>query len=103
MEVGTVFINDGLFSFACPQLPWGGIKKSGFGRTHSYFGLLDLVNIKHITIDAAGGATRLWWYPYGQARIEIAKAGAALLHGDVPHKVKGLFDFVVNSIRGIKS
>lgn len=103
LEVGTVFINDGLFSFACPQLPWGGLKKSGFGRTHSYFGLLDLVNIKHITIDSAGGPTRLWWYPYGHARIEIVKAGAALLHGDVPHKVKGLFDFVINSIRGIKS
>lgn len=98
LEVGTVFINDGLFSFACPQLPWGGLKKSGFGRTHSYFGLLDLVNIKHITIDSAGGANRLWWYPYGKSRIEIAKAGADLLHGSVPNKVKGLINFVVNSI-----
>lgn len=98
LEVGTVFINDGLFSFTCPQLPWGGLKKSGFGRTHSYFGLLDLVNIKHITIDSAGGSNRLWWYPYGKSRIEVAKAGADLLHGNVPNKVKGLINFVVNSI-----
>jgi len=38
LNCGTVFINDSLFSHAVPQLPWGGVKKSGFGRSHSQFG-----------------------------------------------------------------
>src|SRR5690606_21142191 len=71
LEVGTVYINDCLFSHASPQLPWGGIKQSGFGRSHSHFGLMDLVNIKHINIDAAGGSSRIWWYPYGPSRIKM--------------------------------
>ncbi len=97
LDVGTVFINDCLFAFACPQVPWGGLKKSGFGRSHSYFGLLDLVNIKHVTIDAAGGPGRLWWYPYGPARINVARGGLGFLHGSSPWKtLSGLGRFLLN-------
>lgn len=97
LEAGTIFINDALFSFACPQVPWGGLKKSGYGRTHSYFGLLDLVNIKHITIDAAGGAHRLWWYPYARSRLRLAQAGLDFLHGSFPFgRISGLLRFAYN-------
>jgi succinate-semialdehyde dehydrogenase/glutarate-semialdehyde dehydrogenase len=80
LETGVVTINDALFSFACPQVPWGGLKKSGFGRTHSRFGLLDLVNIKLISSDTAGGASRFWWYPYGHMRLNNIRAGVDSLH-----------------------
>jgi len=97
LDAGTVFINDCLFSFACPQVPWGGMKKSGSGRSHSYFGLLDLVNIKHIAIDAAGGAHRLWWYPYGKSKVETARGGVELLHGASAFgKLRGLGRFLYN-------
>ncbi|MBK9142358.1 MAG: aldehyde dehydrogenase family protein [Candidatus Melainabacteria bacterium] len=103
LDVGTVFINDCLFSHAAPQLPWGGVKKSGFGRTHSHFGLLDLVNIKHISIDAAGGATRLWWYPYGPARTKTIEGGIQLFHGSFPFgKLSGMCKFVGNILRNPK-
>ncbi|MBI4533534.1 MAG: aldehyde dehydrogenase family protein [Candidatus Melainabacteria bacterium] len=99
LDVGTVFINDCLFSFACPQVPWGGLKKSGTGRTHSYFGLLDLVNIKHVSIDAAGGLHRQWWYPYGKSRIESIRGGLKLLHGNFPwEKLGGACAFLYNSV-----
>jgi succinate-semialdehyde dehydrogenase/glutarate-semialdehyde dehydrogenase len=103
LEVGTVFINDGLFSFACPQVPWGGMKKSGTGRSHSYFGLLDLVNIKHTTIDSAGGFHRLWWYPYGKNRIKVAKGGLEFLHGTLFGKLGGVVNFVTNYLQKPKS
>ncbi len=97
LEVGTVYINDCLFSHAQPQLPWGGMKASGFGRSHSKFGLMDLVNIKHISIDAPGGGPRMWWYPYTQARTKMLKGGLNLMHGSsIGARLKGLGDFISN-------
>lgn len=91
LNVGTVCLNDCLVTHACPQVPWGGIRKSGFGKTHSQFGLYDLVNVKHISMDAAGGSPRLWWYPYGPSRVRTARAGFKLLHGRFPFgKLAGL-------------
>lgn len=100
LDVGTVYINDCLFSHASPQLPWGGIKQSGFGRSHSHFGLMDLVNIKHINIDAAGGPKRIWWYPYGPSRIKMMQGGLHAFHGSFPFgKLGGLMNFVSNLVK----
>lgn len=99
LDAGSVFINDCLYSFACPQVPWGGIKKSGFGRSHSYFGLLDLVHIKHMSIDSAGGAHRVWWHPYGKAATAAARGGVQFLHGSFPFgRLHGLGSFIINSL-----
>lgn len=100
LNVGTAIINDCLFSHATPQLPWGGIKKSGFGRSHSYFGLYDLVNIKHISIDSAGGSHRVWWYPYGKAKVKMARGGIQMLHGKMTERPFGLVHFVGNMFVG---
>jgi succinate-semialdehyde dehydrogenase/glutarate-semialdehyde dehydrogenase len=94
LNVGTVYLNDCLFSHAVPALPWGGIKKSGFGKSHSYFGLLDLVNIKHISVDAA--SKRLWWYPYGGAKAKFLRAGIQLQHGSFFGKFKAFWDLLVS-------
>lgn len=96
LNVGTVYINDCLFSHACPQLPWGGLKKSGFGRSHAQFGLIDLVNVKHISIDSAGGVNRLWWYPYGLPKIKMVKGGINFLHGSFFKSIGGFFSFAFN-------
>lgn len=100
LNVGTVLINDCLFSHASPQLPWGGLKKSGFGRSHGTFGLIDLVNIKHINIDVPG--SRMWWYPYGEARVKTARGGLKFLHGTFFGRIKGCFQFIGNMFRRAK-
>ncbi|HEY9733691.1 MAG TPA: aldehyde dehydrogenase family protein [Drouetiella sp.] len=103
LQVGTVLINDCLVSHAMPQVPWGGLKKSGFGRSHSHFGLMDLINIKHISMDSSGGARRIWWYPYGPSRVKTARGGLKFLHGTFPlGKIKGLCIFVWNMFRKAK-
>lgn len=102
IEAGIVTVNDSLFSFACPQAPWGGVKKSGSGRTHSRFGLLDLVNIKVVSLDTAGGTKRFWWYPYGHMRTDAVRAALDSLHNPSPlKKILGAARFIAGKFIGV--
>jgi succinate-semialdehyde dehydrogenase len=48
LETGGVFVNG--FSASNPRLPVGGIKKSGYGRELSHFGLREFVNAQGVWI-----------------------------------------------------
>lgn len=82
LVAGTVYHNDCIFSHACPELPWGGLKLSGLGRTHSEFGLLDMVHIKNTNYNTTDRRGRLWWYPYKTSQTRLMRAGVQLLHGN---------------------
>ena len=46
LETGGVFING--FSASNPRIPVGGVKKSGYGRELSHFGLRELTNAQAV-------------------------------------------------------
>jgi acyl-CoA reductase-like NAD-dependent aldehyde dehydrogenase len=81
IEAGMVWLNDVSYSYAAGQTPWGGVKDSGFGRTHSRHGLYECVRIKYADSDA--GRLRVpWWFPYDERTAEGFQGFLDVFYGD---------------------
>jgi succinate-semialdehyde dehydrogenase/glutarate-semialdehyde dehydrogenase len=72
LEVGTTMLNDVIATNGFPETPWGGVKASGLGHTHSDDGLRNLCQKRHVHYSWLELLRReLWWYPYTAARESI--------------------------------
>jgi succinate-semialdehyde dehydrogenase/glutarate-semialdehyde dehydrogenase len=96
LEAGTVMVNETLFTHACPETPWGGVKMSGMGRVHSDDGLRDLCVAYHVNEEVL--PTMKWspfWQPYShkmyQALLGMART---LVHSDLSTKASGAWTFL---------
>lgn len=82
LEAGSVWINDHMYSYAAAQLPWGGVKKSGVGRTHSKYGFYECCHVKMVSEDS-GRLPVAWWHPYDERlRTGLQTAAKALYSGN---------------------
>lgn len=63
LHVGGVVINDGLIHFAISGLPFGGVKKSGFGRTHGVEGIREFCATKAVVRHLIGPRYEMQWFP----------------------------------------
>lgn len=64
IEAGTITVNEVLYTHGIGQTPWGGVKNSGYGRTHGRLGLLELVSPQHIHVNRFTFIPNLWWFDY---------------------------------------
>ena len=80
LEVGTVTVNDHMFSFTEPAAIWGGPKQTGMGRSHGRYGHLHLMNIKYVSQDFQKKKAQLWWFPYTSPKSEIMEKATVLIH-----------------------
>jgi len=56
LEAGMVYVNGMVASE--PALPFGGVKRSGYGRELSEYGLMEFQNVQTLWIGPAGSASR---------------------------------------------
>ena len=76
IDAGTVMVNEVVYTHAVAQTPWGGVKQSGYGRTHGRLGLLELVSHQHIHVNSMPGFADVWWFPYSKQAGELFRGFA---------------------------
>jgi acyl-CoA reductase-like NAD-dependent aldehyde dehydrogenase len=64
IQAGTVMVNEVVYTHGIAQTPWGGVKQSGYGRTHGRMGLLELVSPRHIHVSRLAFIPDVWWFRY---------------------------------------
>lgn len=76
VRAGSVMVNDVASYYGICEAPHGGSGASGWGRTHSRLGLLEMVQVKYIDVDRLPRMAKAWWYGYTQ---DLAAAADRLL------------------------
>jgi len=89
IEAGMVWLNDHMYSHGAAQAPWGGVKDSGVGRTHSRFGLYECANVKLRTWEPSQ-VRDLWWHPYDETLGRAMRSAARFLYGREADRGKAL-------------
>src|SRR4030095_2598276 len=71
---GTVRVNEVIYTHAIAQTPWGGVKQSGYGRTHGRMGLLELVTPQHIHVNRVPWLADVWWFKYSKEAADLFRS-----------------------------
>ena len=50
IETGACSVNDMAMSYGVNEVPFGGVKESGYGNELSSYGILEFINIKTVYI-----------------------------------------------------
>jgi succinate-semialdehyde dehydrogenase/glutarate-semialdehyde dehydrogenase len=70
IRAGSVLVGDVIYNYALPELPFGGIKASGIGRSHGEEGLRSMCEARLISYNRVPRlpATKLLRYPYSETK-----------------------------------
>jgi succinate-semialdehyde dehydrogenase/glutarate-semialdehyde dehydrogenase len=86
LDAGVCTINDHLFTHALSEIPWGGFKHSGIGRTHGGLGLEEMTQVKCVTWDWLSPKRNVYWYPYSRDTYQALLAALRFTAGRSPLK-----------------
>jgi succinate-semialdehyde dehydrogenase/glutarate-semialdehyde dehydrogenase len=81
LEAGTIVINDSVVTAGMADVPHGGVKASGTGRSHGAEGVLECVRTKTVVEDRFAAWGQAWWFGYAPERADRLDAFARLAHG----------------------
>lgn len=77
LHVGMVWLNDHLVARSAPQVPWGGVGRSGHGRARGAIALRTCAEPKVVTWDPPVSRPA-WWFPYDGSLATAAAAAIRL-------------------------
>jgi succinate-semialdehyde dehydrogenase/glutarate-semialdehyde dehydrogenase len=80
LEAGSVAINDAVIVAGMADVPHGGVKQSGIGRTHGRAGLEECVRTKAIVADRFTSWRQAWWFGYSAEHEEGIDAFVRVAH-----------------------
>jgi acyl-CoA reductase-like NAD-dependent aldehyde dehydrogenase len=80
IQAGMVWLNDHMYSHGACSCPWGGVKDSGLGRSHSKFGFHECLDVKLVTWSRPR-LRDFWWHPYDESVAKALHSSAQLLYG----------------------
>ena len=94
LRAGAIAINDVAATlYGSPEIPWGGVGGSGFGRSHGKEGLLEASWSQVIEEPKLlkYGPKRPWWYPYdSEQAVGLATITKALGQPQIKGRLFGL-------------
>jgi acyl-CoA reductase-like NAD-dependent aldehyde dehydrogenase len=76
LNAGAVMINDVASYYGIAEAPHGGRGESGWGRSHSRLGLLEMVQVKYVDEDRLPRVPKSWWFGY---TAELAASAGAFV------------------------
>jgi len=94
LEAGVVTINNHLVTHGIPNLPWGGFKQSGLGRTHGELGLLEMTETRVIVTDYLPLNKQFYWTPVPGYIYRRWIGFVMLIGGTWTIKLRGLLKLV---------
>jgi len=91
LDVGTVAVNDHLWPFFAPEVPWGGVKASGMGRIGGEWGLRSMTYPKVVSYDRINLPREFYWSPKAAWAHELFRQAIPLLYSRrIGKKLKAL-------------
>ena len=105
LEVGTVTVNEVTYTAGLGETPWGGVKESGFGRSHSDLGLYEFVNVRHIHKPRSRVFVfkSFWWFPYTSHQYAMFRQMLNLYRRSWTEKLRAFPHFIWNFVQMIKN
>jgi acyl-CoA reductase-like NAD-dependent aldehyde dehydrogenase len=81
LRAGMVMVNDAIVNFAIPELPYGGVKQSGFGRMMGDEGLLEFSQVKSVAETVVALPREITWFPYKPSVYGLLRRATRMLFG----------------------
>ena len=81
VDCGVAFVNNCCFTGPMGGAAWSGRKASGSGVTGSRFGLEAVTRPRTLCIDRSRAKREMWWYPYSDALVTMARGLVELTRG----------------------
>ncbi len=82
IKTGNLSINNHMLNEGNPNLPFGGIKNSGFGRYKGEDGLTTFSNCKSVLVDADSSNIDPNWYPFTSGKYKLLSGIVDYLFSD---------------------